>query len=775
MLALSVSILTAQNVSLNWAISEGGASGGSYVESGESIIADSNGNVYVTGEFKGTADFDPGSGIHEITSNGRDMFVQKLDVNGNLVWIKTFSSSGNNKGEAIILDDNGDLYITGYFEGTVDFDPGSGVFNLTTTQNEDVFVLKLDEDGNLIWANHIDGPGLGWGFSIAADELGNVFVAARFFDTADLDPGPGTSYHTSNGSYDACILKLDSNGDLIWVKTFGGDTADYVWSICVDSNNDVYITGYFEYTVDFDPGPGVFNLNANGTTGHEDMFVLKLDSDGNFIWAQNYGSTERDGGRSILTDDFGNIYVTGFYYGTVDFDPGPSTNNLTSNGEWDTFILKLSASGDLVWVKSVGNGSFNRGNSLALDSAGNIYVASYYQGTIDADPGQNVDNLTSYPNSYDVFILKLDNNGNYLWAQSVGGSTGNDEPYSITISDEGSMLVTGYFNGSGDFDPGASTHTLSSNGGHDIFIISLCEDVSASFSHQTNLLEATFSPSIENADSVYWDFGDGDFSNDLNPVHTYDTLGIYQVCLIVKNSCSSDTICESVDVTCNTNFTISVNGSLEFCEGDSVVLGAPTGGASYIWSSGDTTQSISVISAGEYYATVESGGCTLSSDTLTTSVTTVNPVIQTVDNQLVCSGTYSSYQWYQNGQPIAGATSQAYTPQSSGTFYVEVTDDNSCKGTSSLIEFSANIGVDDINEEKPYEIFPNPGFGEISIINHVPFKSLSYEVFDVTGKQMLEGEVNDSKASRVELPHSGAYIIRLNVDGDFYVEKVTVQ
>ena len=385
--------------------------GGTSGDVGYSIEVDSSGNVYTTGYFNGTVDFDPGAGTSNLTSaGGADAFVSKLDSSGNFVWAKGFGGTSGDYGNSIAVDSSGNVYTTGYFPGTVDFDPGAGTSNLTSAGGADAFVSKLDSSGNFVWAKSFGGALNDVGYSIAVDSSGNVYTTGYLQGTGDFDPGAGTSNLTSAGDADAFVSKLDSSGNFVWAKSFGGTSGDYPNSIAVDSSGNVYTTGSIAGTVDFDPGAGTFNLTS---AGGADAFVSKLDSSGNFVWAKRFGGTLSDYGQSIEVDSSGNVYTTGYFNGTVDFDPGAGTSNLTSAGTNDVFVSKLDSSGNFVWAKGFGGTSGDVSTSIAVDSSGNVYTTGYFNGTVDFDPGAGTSNLTSAGGA-DVFVLKLTSSGEVL-------------------------------------------------------------------------------------------------------------------------------------------------------------------------------------------------------------------------------------------------------------------------------------------------------------------------------------------------------------------------
>ena len=375
--------------------------GGSSSDLGNSIATDSAGNVYITGSFFWTADFDPGVGTANLTSaGGTDIFISKLNSDGSFAWAKNLGGSSFDYGNSIATDSAGNVYTTGYFYETADFDPGAGTANLTSAGGTDIFISKLNSDGTFAWAKNLGGISGDYGNSIATDSAGNVYTTGYFYETADFDPGAGTANLTSAGGTDIFISKLNSDGTFAWAKQFGGSSDDNGYSIATDSAGNVYTTGWFFLrTANFDPGAGT-------SAGSVDIFISKLNSDGSFAWAKNLGGSSFDYGNSIATDSAGNVYTTGYFYETADFDPGAGTANLTSAGGTDIFISKLNSDGTFAWAKNLGGSSGDRGQGIAVDSGGNVYTTGNFEGKADFDPGAGTFNLTS-AGSLDIFISKL--------------------------------------------------------------------------------------------------------------------------------------------------------------------------------------------------------------------------------------------------------------------------------------------------------------------------------------------------------------------------------
>lgn len=178
-------------------------------------------------------------------------------------------------------------------------------------------------------------------------------------------------------------------------------------------------------------------------------FIIQPLHAQNFLWAKSSGANTDDVSFSVFADAAGNVYNTGYFKGTVDFDPGPNVTNLTSAGNTDVYVQKLDANGNFLWVRSFGSTSFDGGYSVVVDAAGNVYSTGCFTGTVDFDPGPNVSNFTGLPGGTDVYVHKMDANGNFLWAKTFGGSS-NDCGYELVVDASGNIYTTGYYSGSGD-------------------------------------------------------------------------------------------------------------------------------------------------------------------------------------------------------------------------------------------------------------------------------------------------------------------------------------
>ncbi len=448
--------------------------GGTSTDFVNKINVDLNGNVYLLGEFYGTADFDPGEGTHELTYTGTssDIFYAKYDNSGKFVWAKNIGApyvSGGPRGNGIAIDGYGNVYLTGNFTFTCDFDPGDSVRNLTSAGSNDVFFAKYNSNGNYQWAKNVGGSYLAndFGIDIAVTGDGKVFVTGSFESTGDFNPDSGVYNLTSQGGKDVFFARYSSSGEFIWAKSVGGASDDIGTNITFDNNGNILIAGIFEGTADFESGAGVYNLTG---AGGRDVFFVKYTMDGDFILAKNIGGLEDECVNGMFVDGSGNIYIDGEFQGTADFDPSENEFNLTSNGDKDFFFAKYNPSGQLIWAKSIGGDSDDIVNDIAVDKNGNVYLIGYFSLTVDFDPGAGVEELTTVGSS-DVFFAKYNLNGEYVWAKNIGtpGISMYDFGEGLAIDRNGYLFITGDYQGTADFDPGEGETNLTSAGDYDVF------------------------------------------------------------------------------------------------------------------------------------------------------------------------------------------------------------------------------------------------------------------------------------------------------------------
>lgn len=441
--------------------------GGGDEEWGWAITVDEIGNVYTTGSFTGSVDFDPGIGT-EILSADHTSDIFVLKQDPTGALVWAKQMEGAGRGNSIVVDDNGNVYVTGFFSDTTDFDSGPGNYDLISVGDDDIFVQKLSSAGDLIWVKQMGGTSGDIGWSIDVDNDGNVYTTGEFRNSVDFDPGAGVLTLIANGIRNVYLQKLNANGNLVWVSQIGSTGSNSGWDLTLDSFANVYSTGFFKGTTDFDPGTGTTNLTANGVN---DVYVQKVDSSGNFLWARNMGGPLADNGAAITVGGDGNVYTTGAFTDTADFDPGAGVHLLYGIDAFNIFVQKMDPLGNFIWAVGMqGENSIvgSYGRSIAVDNSNSVFISGEYRGTVDFDPGTGVEQLTAGAWS-NGYVQKLDSMGNLVWVHSIGGAS-NDWIQSICIDDFGAIYGTGTFLSTTDFDPGVNTQNLTSNGSSDVCV-----------------------------------------------------------------------------------------------------------------------------------------------------------------------------------------------------------------------------------------------------------------------------------------------------------------
>ncbi len=318
-----------------------------------SLTTDRFGNVFATGAFSGRVDFDPGIDSFVVSSamstdlytwRSVDIFVLKLDSNGSFVWVKSMGTSWNAEaGNTLQADYSGNIYIGGNFTDTLDFDPGPSVHQLISAGYLQAFILKLNPSGNFMWAKCFAGYSSNCSL-LRIDKQGSVITAGDYQGTVDFNPGSGIFNQTAP-SRSFYITKLDSLGNFTWAKSIGASLiTTHASAMITDDLDNILLGGFYTDNyygpLDFDPGPGVFNQKG---ALNNDLFILKLNASGNFVWVKAMAGNQNEAAVSIGCDAIGNIYTTGYFLGSLDFDPGAGTRNLNGALSANTFVLKLGS------------------------------------------------------------------------------------------------------------------------------------------------------------------------------------------------------------------------------------------------------------------------------------------------------------------------------------------------------------------------------------------------------------------------------------------------
>lgn len=422
-----------------WVSSAGGDGGSLYPTS---ICVDASENTFVSGAYTGTVVI----GSTSLTSSGGlDLFVAKLDSEGNWLWaVPALSGGMDDSATGICCDDNGNCFLTGYFSNTIQF----GDIQLTSAGSQDVFVAKLGAGGNWLWAVRAGGDFYDKGLGVSRDASGNVYICGAFDNQASF----GSSDLTSNGEADAFAAKLDPAGNWLWAAGGGGADNDYAYGISAHSDGDSYITGFIY-------GNSIFGSCDVSSIGGIDVFVAKLNTSGNFLWAEAAGGTSSDYGFDITTDPAGNAILTGWFIGSASF----GAHTATGSGAREAFVARIDPAGNWNWAASCGGPNDDYGNGIAADNSGNCHATGSFLNT-----GVFGDISLPTHGSDDIYAAKTDPDGNWIWAVGAGGTAG-DVGSAIATDSAGNSYVCGTFGNTAEFGP----YELTSSGYSDMFVFKL--------------------------------------------------------------------------------------------------------------------------------------------------------------------------------------------------------------------------------------------------------------------------------------------------------------
>ena len=429
--------------------------------------ADSAGNIYMLGQHLGpsTDDLDPGAGVvnHTAASGRRDLSIVKLDPSGNFIFAKIIELSNANSVREIKVDSNDNVIVHGSYTGSSDFDPGPGTFNMSASGALGFFVVKLDPNGDFLWAREADGfsANAGQTNNSAINSSDEIVIVGQVggSNAIDVDPGPGTFLLNSPPSnLHPYVWTLDANGDFVsaWEMT-GSPFQVFPTGVAIDSSDNVTLAVGGRATIDYDPGPGVFNLTTfNNQVGAQ---FAQYTASGTLIWANQLLNTSGNSKASrVAVDSADNLYFTGNFRGTFDLDPGPGQVLATATGV-DGYVVKLDSSGNYVNSVTLSSVSTVFTSQVVIDGSDNVYVNGSFRATVDFDPGPGVENRTS-SDTQDTFLWKLDTNLNL----DEVGITQPNEMRSLSLDPLDNILISFSARAAEDVDPGAGVETIPAAG-----------------------------------------------------------------------------------------------------------------------------------------------------------------------------------------------------------------------------------------------------------------------------------------------------------------------
>lgn len=425
------------------------------------------------------------------------LFSTRASAQYNLEWAKEYvASDGYHTLGDVTYDMAGNYYSWGFFQDSIRVNFESSGFDLGSS-GQSVYIAKYNTNGELIWAKLLDVDGANSYVNHGAlkvDAQGNIYAYGRYAAAtsgAQMDINPGSEVTlfpalppTGQNSDFSFILKLDSNGNFLWVKEILGASALGDLSsrhMDIDAEGNIYVAADYTTIVNFGAPQNIAFSNTS-----KSFYLAKYTGAGDFVWAKEFAGAIPTSFLKQLTSlvvQNENLYISGWYYGNLDLNPGADVDTLSSVAEAMSFIVQLDTAGTYVFAKRL-IGSGNYINDLAVDATGNIYAVGEFYGTVDFDPNAGVTNLVSVgaANDSDAFLMKLNNTGELSWAKRVGAD-GYDLANACTIDNNGKLLVTGIFSGDVDFDPGNGVAEQEGIAEIDCFLLRLDADGNYETSH----------------------------------------------------------------------------------------------------------------------------------------------------------------------------------------------------------------------------------------------------------------------------------------------------
>jgi hypothetical protein len=638
----------------------------------------------------------------------------------------------------------------------------------------DVFIAKYSAGGIFQWVNTFGGKSQDLVAGVEIDDANNIYVLGSFTDSVDYSMAPGwQTMYAQSGLADLIFAKYSSSGSLVWAKQLGGQSSDAATDIAIDNNNNIYLTGTFFGTADYDPGPGFDTLTyitagpcSFQTPCTPDIFLARFDTSGQHIWARQAGSTNNDNPKNLVCDAEGNIYLSGTFVFDITFGiGGPVTDTLTSIGTNDAFVAKYLSNGNLSWSRQLGGTNSMVINDLQFDHQGNFVITGGFQGDTDFDWGIGTSSLFSTPGTNNIYFAKYDSLGNFVFAKNMEhlGAPGQDFGNSVAFDSFDNIYLTGTFYGQNcDFDPSSASVLLSSpnSNNNELFLGKYApngdyiwadrvgstgtdEGKALAIDPQGSLLLAA------NTSSLGSDF---DFSPLSSP---YSSLGSIDAVVVKYTQCL---INPSVALTNGTLTAISSGFSYQWI--NCGVGNAPISGANQ--------QSFTPTTTGTYACVLINGAsCSDTSNCVFVDICTSFSASVTSPSTglLTCSvSAATQYQWLTcdagTFAAIANANSQSFIPTTNGFYACKVVK-NGCIDTTAC--FSVNdVGMRELQDFR-VAVYPNPAKETIQVQSSESMQMIC--VLELTGKELMRVSVNQGSNETISIASLAAGMYVLQVKG----------
>lgn len=568
----------------------------------QDIATDGFGYIYATGSFLLDATVSSSDSIiEEISSEGgSDIFVAKYSTAGALDWALQIGGPQTDAGTTIAVDAGGNIYISGVFSDAVDFDPGAGVALAEAKGLTDIFLLKLNSTGEFQWLITGGDDFSDDGRALELDSDGYIYLTGGFRDSLVLTGIFGTTILVSNsGTTDVFLAKFDEDGNAIWGKRFGGSATDNVNDLTIKDDR-IILCGEFGSNIDLDASGATDSYTSAGLN---DIFLTTYTTDGDYVWGDTFGSNSVDISHALDADFDGNIYLTGNFWNTVNFNTDGGTTNVTSISESDIFLAKFDSEGNNLWAISTGGPGSDESLALTTDITGSTIISGAFSGSVDFDPGIGEWEITS-GGYFDIFLVKFGPDAILLEAGSF------PSPYScygltLTTDVYANLLAGGKFQLTVDFDPGIGEFEYDGEGGMDAYICKYSYCLPYSFSSEATIC----------AGEVY----------EFEEIEFFET-GTYTINYISAEGCDSSYTLSLIVTEVNTDVVTS-ESTLTASNEDATYQWLDCS-ASYSPITGATDQSYTATTSGSYAVEVTQDGCIDTSTCMNITVTPLNIALQ---------------------------------------------------------------------------------------------------------------------------------------------------
>ena len=332
--------------------------------SSNGIVKDLNGNIYVTGNFKGTGNF---GNTNANSAGDNDVFLAKYTSEGVLLWVKTAGSLAGDITTDISIDPSGNILITGYYFDAINF--GGNI--LASSGISDVFVAKFDPSGTVLWAKKVGGSGLDIGNSLDIDVSGNVYLGGSFSGSCTFLGFSNITLNSAGGE-DGFVAKLDASGNVLWAKSIQGSVIQKSNDVLI-SGTDLFVLGTFENTTDFGN-----SVSLSSGAGNVDIFIARYNLSGVCQAATGFGGAGTDEASRLAKDNNLNIWACGAIYQNATI----GSFVLTSAGNYDAFFVKLNSNLSILNAKLFGGINNDKSNDIGMDIEGNVFLVGEFAGTL---------------------------------------------------------------------------------------------------------------------------------------------------------------------------------------------------------------------------------------------------------------------------------------------------------------------------------------------------------------------------------------------------------